>query len=135
MTAATAVVLGIPADVRPAINAASTAPMPPGVGATEDTADEEAAHVVSEASANGRGADLDDDAAKEGELDVRLAQRTSRRKANRTDHIGNGGDEDVSQQDAGRVDDSDEHGERQEHWRQRAVTLVDQGVTHVARQP
>ena len=32
MTAATAVVLGMPAEVRPAMRVASTAPMPPGVG-------------------------------------------------------------------------------------------------------
>ena len=37
MTAATAVVLAIPADVSPAIRVASTAPIPPGVGATDDT--------------------------------------------------------------------------------------------------
>lgn len=37
ITAATAVVLVIPAEVSPAIKVASTAPIPPGVGATEDT--------------------------------------------------------------------------------------------------
>ncbi|ETI24649.1 hypothetical protein G647_04018 [Cladophialophora carrionii CBS 160.54] len=42
------------------------------------------------------GLNLNDRAVKEAEINVRPAQQTSRRKANRTDHTGNEGDEDVN---------------------------------------
>ena len=38
-TAGTAISRSMPTAVRPAISAASTAPMPPGVGAADETAD------------------------------------------------------------------------------------------------
>ncbi|KIW68670.1 hypothetical protein PV04_04597 [Phialophora macrospora] len=60
------------------------------IGATE------AAFVVSEVPANGGGANMNGDAAKEAEIDVQLAQRTTRRKANRTDHVAHEEDDDVN---------------------------------------
>ncbi|EXJ60510.1 hypothetical protein A1O7_04663 [Cladophialophora yegresii CBS 114405] len=65
-------------------------------GVREDTADGETAHAVLETRADGDEMKMIDDTVEEAEINVRPAQRTSRRKANRTDHMGNEDDEDVS---------------------------------------